>query len=318
MTHRATLPCLALLLVLGAAASATAQVATVQAGAQVKPSTVETTRDQTLVWSRNPSTIICSLPAGVQLEALSRDGKWYQVRVPEKFGGPGGAVGYAYASHLKLVDGPPPPETPYEPAPAGAAASGVPAPPPPPAPAIGVRGYGLGAYQWFLAKDSFNAILGTRGGFFYGGGGQVIIHHIFVDVSFERFKKTGERAIVVDGDVFRLGIPDTITMQPFTVVGGYRFRTKQGTTPYVGGGVGSLRFQEVSDFAEPGDNTDERFTSYHVVGGVEYAATRWLFLTTEFRFSSVPNAIGSPGIAGDFDEHNLGGFGLAVKVGVGR
>jgi opacity protein-like surface antigen len=300
MTHRFPLPFLIAGALLATPVVASAQVETVAAGAAVKPSTVETTRDQTLVWSRNPSAIICTLPVGVQLEALAREGKWYQVRVPEKFGGPGGAIGFVYASHLKLVDGPPPPEHPLEP------------------PAVGFRGYGLGAYEWFLAKDSFNAILDTRGGFFYGGGGQVIIHQIFVDVSFEHFKKTGERAIVVDGDVYRLGIADTITLEPFQVIGGYRFKTKQGTTPYVGGGVGSLRFQEASDFANPGDNTDERFTSYHVVGGVEYAATPWLFVTTEFRFSSVPNAIGAPGIAGDFDETNLGGFGLAIKVGVGK
>jgi hypothetical protein len=36
------------------------------------------------------------------------------------------------------------------------------------------------------------------------------------------------------------------------------------------------------------------------------------------RYSSVPDAIGAPGIAAEFDETNLGGFGVAVKVLVGR
>ncbi len=320
MAHRTVLVLLLVAGLLGPAGSAAAQVATVQAGATaVKPSTVETTRDKVLVWRRSPSAILCTLPAGVRLEAIARDGQWYRVRVPEKYAGPGGAEGYVYAAHVKLVDGPPPPDRPLTPPPPGAMAAGAARSAPlVPTPAFGVRGYGVGAYEWFLAKDSFKATLDANGGFFYGGGGQVIFHHIFVDVSFERFKKTGERAILVDGDVFRLGIADTITMEPFQVVGGYRFRTKQGTTPYIGGGVGSLHFTEVSDHAGPGENTDERFTSYHVVGGVEYAATRWLFLTTEFRFASVPNALGAPGIAADYGEKNLGGFGIAVKVGVGK
>ena len=105
-------------------------------------------------------------------------------------------------------------------------ASGPPRKAPPP-PAFGARGYGMVSIDWFQASDSFKAILDQSNGVFYGGGGQAIFRHFFVDVSFEHFKKTGERAIVVDGDVFRLGIPDTITMDPVRVVGGYRFPTAE-------------------------------------------------------------------------------------------
>ena len=172
--------------------------------------------------------------------------------------------------------------------------------------------------DWFRASDSFDAILDQSQGVFYGGGGQVVLRQFFVDVSFEHFKKTGERAVVVDGNVFRLGIPDTITMDPLRIVGGYRFPEQNNVVPYVGGGVGSLRFQETSDFADASENTDERFTSYHVVAGAEYAVKKWLWVAGEARYTSVPDAIGAPGIAGEFDETNLGGFGVAVKVLVGR
>ena len=88
--------------------------------------------------------------------------------------------------------------------------------------------------------------------------------------------------------------------------------------PYVGGGIGSLKFEETSDFAEADENVSERFTSYHVVGGMEYAATRWLFVGGEVRYTSVPDALGAPGIAAEFDESNLGGVSVAVKVLIGR
>ncbi len=119
--------------------------------------------------------------------------------------------------------------------------------------------------------------------------------------------------------MFRLGIPDTITMDPWQVVGGYRFAAQNNVVPYVGGGFGSLPFPGDVGFrglrAKP---SDERFTSYHAVAGAEYAVKKWLWMAGELRYTSVPDAIGAPGIAGEFDESNLGGVGVAVKVLVGR
>ena len=277
---------------------------------------VKTMRDKVLVWRRNPSAVIATLPEGVVLEAIAREAQWYQVRVPEKFAGAGGAIGFVYAGHVELIEGPEPPlRAPLPPASQTSHGPGQKGVPPP---AFGARGYGMVSIDWFRASDSFKAILDQSSGVFYGGGGQVIVRHFFVDVSFEHFKKTGERAVVVDGDVFRLGIPDTITMDPWRVVGGYRFSQQNDVTPYVGGGIGSLRFQETSDFADADEATDEWFTSYHAVVGVEYAARKWLWVAGELRYSSVPDAIGAPGIAAEFDESNLGGFGVAVKVLVGR
>jgi len=300
----------------GFAPVAAAQVATVPAGQSRATSMVKTTRDKVLVWRRNPSMVLATLPEGTLLEAIAREGQWYEVRVPEKFVGTGGATGFVYQGHVELVEGPPPPARPVRPPPGRTSRRPRRAAPPPPA--FAVRGYGIVAVDWFQASDSFKAILDTSSGIFYGGGGQAIFRHLFVDVSFEHFKKDGERAIVVDGEVFRLGIRDTITMDPFRVTGGYRFPARNGAVPYVGGGIGSLRFQESSDFADADETIDERFTSYHALAGVEYAARKWLFVAAELRYTSVPDAIGAPGIAGEFDESNLGGIGVAVKVMVGK
>jgi hypothetical protein len=45
---------------------------------------------------------------------------------------------------------------------------------------------------------------------------------------------------------------------------------------------------------------------------------KYLFFSVEFRYEGVPDAVGAPGVAGVFDEKDLGGFGIGVKMLVGR
>jgi opacity protein-like surface antigen len=271
-----------------------------------------------LVWARNPSRVIATLPEGVALDAVARDAQWIEVRLPETVGGLGDPRGFVFEGHVAYVSGPALSTLPGRSKAAAQEVGATAARPRPPAPRFGIRGYGEGAYTWFTAADSFKAIFDTSGGLFYGGGAQAYFGPIYVDVGVSRFKKTGERAFVFEGDVFHVGIPDRITMTPVVVTAGYRFPAAARSVPYVGGGVGSLKFEETSDFADPDENVSERFTSYHAVGGVEFAAARWLFVSGEVRYASVPDALGAPGIAADFDESNLGGFSVAVKVLVGR
>lgn len=292
---------------------------TVSAAHAAATTVVRTARERVLVWARNPSRVIATLPEGVALDALSRDAQWVEVRLPEKFGGPGGQTGYVFAGHVTLESGPPLSALPIRSSavatpdrtPAGRAVRPRPS-------AFGVRAYGEGAYQWFTAKDSFNAIFETSSGPFYGGGGQVHVGPVYVDVGVSRFEKTGERVFVFEGEIFRLGIPDRVTITPIVVTAGYRFPVRDRMVPYLGGGIGSMKFEETSDVADPDENVSERFTSYHAVGGVEYAATRWLFVAGEVRYASVPDALGAPGVSAEFDESNLGGVAVAVKVMIGR
>lgn len=271
-----------------------------------------------MVWTRNPSRVIATIPEGVALDAVARDAQWIEVRLPEKVGGSGEQRGFVFEGHVAVVSGPALSTLPGRSTTVGQGTSAPASAPRRQAPRVGIRGYGEGQYTWFTAADSFKAILDTSGGVFYGGGAQVYFGPIYVDVGTSRFEKTGERAFVFEGDVFRLGIPDRITMTPVVVTAGYRFPIRERMVPYVGGGVGSLQFEEDSDFADPGENVSERFTSYHGIVGVEYSAMRWLFLAGEVRYTAVPDALGAPGIAADFGESNLGGVSAAVKLLVGR
>ena len=71
----------------GAAGFAQEPVATVPAGELQSATTtiVKTNRDRVMVWRRNPSQVLTTLPAGVEMEAIARDGAVVQVRVPEKY-----------------------------------------------------------------------------------------------------------------------------------------------------------------------------------------------------------------------------------------
>ena len=91
----------------------------------------------------------------------------------------------------------------------------------------------------FSATDSFEAVFGSSVGVVYGGGGGVVLpQNIFIDARASRFKKDGERVFVDNGQVFELGITNTVTITPFEISAGYRFgRSRNTVRPYAGGGV---------------------------------------------------------------------------------
>src|SRR5262249_38319165 len=156
-------------------------------------------------------------------EVVGRQGDWYEIILPA--GGPSGNRGFILARQVEPLDGALPPIGP--PAPARA---------PSVQPVTAVRGFGNIGYGWVDAHKSCDAVLGQPGGFFFGGGGEFRFRNrLFVQGSLERFKRTGERAFVLDEEVFKLGIPDEVTVTPLTFTGGYRF-PRRSMTPFVGGG----------------------------------------------------------------------------------
>jgi hypothetical protein len=185
---------------------------------------------------------------------------------------------------------------------------------------VGVRGFGTLGAVTFTAKDSFDAILGQPTGVIFGGGGQVLLPFgIFVQVGLSHFRQDGERVFIgPNDDVFRLGIPVQLTITPVDLTGGLRFGKWRRAAVYVGGGYSIYRYQETSDFADPSDNVDERFTGFHVMGGAEYLPKRWLAIGGEVAWATVPDALGQSGVSAAFGEDNLGGTTIRLKISVGR
>jgi hypothetical protein len=87
--------------------------------------------------------------------------------------------------------------------------------------------------------------------------------------------------------------------------------------PFVGGGVGVVFYKETSDFAEAGDDVDENFTSYHILGGIDVPIAKWLGAGMDLSYRWVPDALGDNGAAHEFGESDLGGFSLRFRFTVG-
>lgn len=185
-----------------------------------------------------------------------------------------------------------------------------------------VQGFGLAGVTFFTANETFDAILETSSGPMLGGGLRVVVPGgPYLEVGAWRFRQDGERAFVgVGGDVFRLGIPATVTMTPLEVTAGWRFRGLLGrrVTPYLGAGFTSLRYEETSEFAAADEDVNERFSGYHLTGGVEWRLHRWVALTGDVMWTAIPDAIGGGGVSQVFEEDDLGGTSLRVRIVLGR
>jgi opacity protein-like surface antigen len=195
---------------------------------------------------------------------------------------------------------------------------------------ISMRGFADAGLTIFTASQSFKAILGSPAGAVFGGGLEVgLRRNVFVSVGASRFSRTGQRVFVFQDQVFKLNESDTITVTPFQVSAAYRFirPPRPGTvtrparfTPYAGGGVGWYRFSETS--AHSTADEDEKTTSagYHVLAGVETPIRRWMAAAIDAQWSIVPNAFGdsASSVAKLYDEHDLGGFTLSVRIIVGQ
>jgi opacity protein-like surface antigen len=242
---------------------------------------------------------------------VGRRDEWYEVVVPESGRAGVATTGFVFKSNVDSGANSAP----------SAAARAIAAAESKPSLArsrsVGAVGFGQFGYTQFNARQSFNAVMGQPGGAVFGGGGELRLGPgFFVGGSIERFSKTGQRVFVLDREVFRLGVEDTITLTPITLTAGWRFVMSRAT-PYLGGGIGRIYYKEDSSFAEAAENIAARFTSYHALGGVEFR-NGWVATAFEMQYSHIPGAIGIGGASEAFHESNLGGFVGRVKVLVGR
>jgi opacity protein-like surface antigen len=260
---------------------------------------VRVTVDRSTIWTDDFQTPAAVVDSGTMLVVVAERKDWYEVVVPET-ADPARASkhGFIFKSFVtKSTVAAPRAEIESS--------------------RFGVAGFAHFGYSRFAAHNSFQAILGHPGGGIYGGGGEVRLGKgLFVNASIDRFDQTGQRAIVADGQVFNLAVSDTIALTSLAGIAGWRF-AHEHVTPYVGGGLGQVRYRETSNFADPGEDVDSRFRSYHVLGGVE-VRNGWVATAFEVDYSRVPDAIGSAGVSAAFHESDLGGIVARVKVLIGR
>jgi len=268
--------------------------------------------------------VVSVVPVGTTIEVLGQEGDYYRVLLPVDARGVR-LAGFLAMADVALVGSPP-------------AAGKQPARPPSAGPArqpskpgsktvpakrsawspVTVRLFVDVGYTAFRAKSSFDAIFGTSSAMFPGGGGEVGFgRHLFVRVGGARSRLTGGRAFVFDDEVFPVGIEETLTLTPIDVTAGWALTPSGRMKPYVGGGAGVLKYDERSSGADADENVSRSFTSYHVLGGVEYRLWRQIALAGEFKYSMVPNGLGDGGVSQVFGDTDLGGASVHLKLLVG-
>jgi opacity protein-like surface antigen len=186
---------------------------------------------------------------------------------------------------------------------------------------IAIRGFADAGIAVFSATRSFEAILGRPSGPLFGGGVEVgLTKHVFVSLSASRFRRTGHRVFVFQGQVFPLNEPATITITPLEVNAGYRWRYLKWLAPYAAAGVGWHNYEETSAHSTTGEDVHATFTGYQALLGAEVPIEKWLAVGGEAQFASVPNALGhdASGVSSVYNEHNLGGFSFRVKATLGQ
>jgi len=187
-----------------------------------------------------------------------------------------------------------------------------------------IGGYAMAGGINFAASESFDAVLGSSSGSFFGGGGKVGLpwFGLFVDIGAWRFKEEGERVLRADGALYKLGIPVTITITPLELTGGWQHHFRRGAwrrlTPYVGAGFSSYSYTETSTFATTSEDVSDRFSGYHLLGGGEVKLLKWLGVAGEVAWTTIPDALGTAGISKEFGDTDLGGTSFRLKITVGQ
>jgi hypothetical protein len=238
--------------------------------------------------------VLGTVDPGVELDVVAQQGPWLQVDTPSGFSRP---RGWMQASSITWVTPPP-------------------APPKAPQGTWHIRGFGTAAPVFFTANNSFETILGSSTGLFFGGGAQVVWPNgLFVLGSYEQMRKTGSRVLVSGTQVYTLPIADEVTVTPVNLTVGYRDYRTRFASVYVGAGAGWHRLRE----STPGqDAISESHASGHVLIGVEKPLQPWFGVAGEFQWTGAPGILGHTGISNAVSEDDLGGIALRFKVIVGR
>lgn len=183
---------------------------------------------------------------------------------------------------------------------------------------LDVRGFGLLTVQRFSANKTFAGEFDSAVQPFYGAGVTFVQDGVFLDVAVSRFKKTGTQAFYNAGTVFRLNIPQTVTITPLEISAGYRFRRRRRVIPYVGAGLGKYWFHQTSQGAEPAEIVDRNHVGYLAFGGAELWVHRWIRLSGDVQYSHVSGIIGRGDFSEAVNESDLGGVAGRFRVIIGK
>jgi opacity protein-like surface antigen len=188
---------------------------------------------------------------------------------------------------------------------------------------FGFRAFGHFEMVSMTAKETFDAVLGSRSMRGPGGGGEVLglWKGLFARVAVSQMKDEGTRAFVFGGDVISMNVPLTVKIRTIEIGGGWRVQPRRAPrlAAYGGGGLLLLQYDETSAFADSGENPNESFNGYLAFAGAEFALSKWLVAGAEAQYRAVPDALGGVNSIPElFNESDLGGVAVRVLFGIRR
>lgn len=185
----------------------------------------------------------------------------------------------------------------------------------------GLVAFGVVDFLDIASSKTFDAVFGTskaRG----GGAGVEVVNlwkHVFVRVQATKASFSGQRVVIVNGTVFKLGTAITAGMTPTELGAGWRFESKNMNyriTPYAGASAVFLNYTETSAFADAGENVSETFKGFGVFAGADVRVLRHVFVGAEGQYRVINSSPAANSAAATFGEKNLGGTVLRLKVGL--
>ena len=127
--------------------------------------------------------------------------------------------------------------------------------------------------------------------------------------------RDGERAFAADrnSEAFRLGHPLTLRLTEGLASVSYRFGKMGPISPYVGIGGGVVSWDEESDTAGLVEQADGTSGLFEGRVGVESQKGAFRF-GVEAGMTFAPNAIGEGGVSKVYEETDLGGFFVVLRI----
>ena len=186
-------------------------------------------------------------------------------------------------------------------------------------PPVSIRVEAIADSDWLAANRSFDALVERHRITSTAGGFEVHLRQgLFVEFTASRTELDGQQAFYSGGTVYRLGIPVRLVLQPVELVGGYRFMKGGRFVPYGGAGLVSLGFEQTTTGNDPSENVKVRQSGWVAKGGLEFRVHPWIGVAGEVAYLSVKGVLGDSGLSQVFNERDLGGTSVRVKVLVGR
>jgi opacity protein-like surface antigen len=96
-------------------------------------------------------------------------------------------------------------------------------------------------------------------------------------------------------------------LKTYSLIGRWRFLKGERVSPYLGGGLGFVQFDETGESAKDGQG-------FIIQGGSDLSVSRYFTIFVELEWSSFAGVIGNAGASRYYGEDNLGG--LTARTGI--